>query len=218
MAEEVLKRCVIVCASPEADASFIKRTIRPDDYIIAADGGMKKLNELKIAPDLFVGDFDSYGGYVPEKTEIIKLNTHKDDTDSMHCASVAVELGFKSVILLGASGGSMSHTFSNYSVLSFLADNSVTASMVDKNETVSVLNKGMYSFNNLKSSEFSLFPFGCESVEVSYIGEVEYPASDLTIRENSSLGKSNVFNSDKVEIEIKNGKAIVFCSENNNNQ
>ncbi len=213
MAKEILKRCVIVCASPDADADFIKNKILPDDYVIAADGGIKKLNELKIAPDLFVGDFDSYSGNLPEYTEVIKLNTHKDDTDSMHCASVAVKRGFNSVMLLGASGGSMSHTYSNYSVLSFLADNNITASMADNIETVTVLNEGCYSFDNLKGREFSVFPFGCECVTVSYVGDVEYPAADLAIFENSSLGKSNVFNSDKVEIVIKNGKAIVFCRE-----
>ena len=190
----------------------IKSRILPGDYIVAADGGMKTLEKAGVVPDLFIGDFDSYKGSIPEGTEIIKLNVRKDDTDSMHCASVAVERGFKSVVLLGASGGNPSHTFSNYSVLSFLSDSGVSAVMEDKDESVAVLCKGNYSFDNMNGFGFSLFPFGCKSVTVSYFGEADYPASDLIIEENSSLGKSNVIKSVCFEIQIKSGKAIVFYS------
>lgn len=213
MAEKVLKRCVIVCASPDADASYIKSFIKPDDYIIAADGGMRLLGAAGIVPDLFVGDFDSFSGIVPYGVEVIKLNTHKDDTDSMHCAAVALERGFKSVVFLGAAGGSLSHTYSNYSVLSFLGDHGVTAVLSDKNEDVRVLGDGTYSFDSLKDCEFSVFPFGCKSATVSYLGEAEYPADNLILYENSSLGKSNVFRSNDFRIKVENGKIIVFIQK-----
>lgn len=213
MAKEILKRCVIVCASPDADYRFIQRVLKTDDYIIAADGGMETLNRAEVKPDLFVGDFDSYGGIVPDGVEVIKLNVRKDDTDSMHCASVAVERGFKEVLLLGAMGGAASHTFSNYSVLSYLSDCGVSASMRDQNETVMIINNSVKSFNNLSGHEFSVFPFGCESVTVTYIGDVDYPAENLVLSESSSLGKSNVFRGDSARIEVKNGKALVFIAE-----
>lgn len=217
MAEKVLKRCVIVCASPNADCEFIKQTIKPDDYVIAADGGMALLEKAEIIPDLFVGDFDSFSGTVPDGVEVIKLKTHKDDTDSMHCAELAVERGFSVVRILGAAGGSLSHTFSNYCVLCYLEENGVDACMSDESGDVRVLSEGVYSFDNLNDNEFSVFPFGSEKTVVSYIGGVEYPANELTLSSNSSLGKSNVFKSDDVKIEIKQGKAIVFISDKENN-
>ena len=213
MAEKNSQRCVIVCASPDADAEYIRRFVRPDDYLIAADGGMNILNTAGIIPDLFVGDFDSFSGSVPNGTELIRLNVRKDDTDSMRCASIAVERGFKELVLLGAMGGTASHTFSNYAVLSFLADNGVNAIMSDKYEDVRVLSEGEYSFANLNGSEFSVFPFGCDSVVVSYTGESDYPAKELKLPENSSLGKSNVFRSDDVKIAVNKGKAIIFSSK-----
>lgn len=217
MAEKELKKCIIVCASPNADYRFIKQAITPDDYVMAADGGMALLEKAGVTPDLFVGDFDSYSGIIPDGVEIIKLKTHKDDTDSMHCAEVAVERGFKNIRFLGAAGGSLSHTFSNYCVLSFLEENGVDACMSDEYGDVRVLSEGVYSFNNLNGHEFSVFPFGCENTVVSYIGGVEYPAADLTLSSDSSLGKSNVFKSSDVIIEIKQGKAIVFISNKENN-
>ena len=215
MAEKILKKCVIVCSSPDANADYIKHAVNPQDYIIAADGGMEVLNKAGFTPDLFVGDFDSYGGIVPDRIEVIKLNTHKDDTDSMHCACVALERGFKSVLILGGSGGSLSHTYSNYSVLSFLEDNGISAVMSDKDGEVRVLKEGTYSFYNQNGCEFSVFPFGCEKAVVSYIGNVEYPAENLVLTENSSLGKSNVFRSENVRIIIKQGKAVIFNSKRN---
>ena len=213
MAEKAKPRCVIVCASPDTEIDYISRSVKADDYVIAADGGMVLLSKAGIIPDLFVGDFDSFKGIVPEGVEVIRLNTHKDDTDSMHCASVAVSRGYKEVVLLGASGGSMPHTFSNYCVLSFLGDNGVKAALSDKSEDVRVLSEGEYSYSGLDGFGFSVFPFGCDSAVVSYIGGVEYPATDLTLYENSSLGKSNVFRSDEVKIAVKKGKVIVFNSK-----
>ena len=213
MAEKKPERCVIVCASPEADCEYIRSFITAEDYLIAADGGMDILNRAGIVPDLFIGDFDSFSGIIPEGVEIIRLNVRKDDTDSMRCALTAKERGYAELCLLGASGGSMSHTFSNYSVLSFLADNNIKAVMSNKNEDVRVLGAGEYSFRNLNGCEFSVFPFGCESVVVSYAGGVEYPAKGLKLCENSSLGKSNVFRSNDVKIAVNKGKAIVFTSK-----
>ena len=212
MAKKVMNTCVIVCASPDADADFIKAQINPDDFVIAADGGMNLLNQAGIIPDMFVGDFDSYDGGVPSGVQIVRLNTHKDDTDSMHCAGIAVELGFENVLLLGASGGSFSHTFANYSVLSFLCDKGINAVMLSEYERVQVLKEGSLGFKNQNGGEFSVFPFGCASVDVTYIGGVEYPASELRLYENDTLGKSNVFRSDNVTISVKNGKAIIFSS------
>ena len=218
MAEKELKKCIIVCASPNADSEYIRKKVSPDDYVIAADGGMTLLRKAGITPSLFVGDFDSYSGDIPEGVELIKLKTHKDDTDSMHCAEVAVERGFNEVWLLAAAGGSLSHTFSNYCVLSFLENKGVSAVMSDEDENVRVLSEGVFSFNNLNGHEFSVFPFGCEKAVVSYIGEVEYPAHDLILTHNSSLGKSNVFNSGNVKVAVKQGKVIIFISNKENNQ
>ena len=212
MAEKNLKRCVIVCASPDADAEKIKQSVTPGDYLIAADGGMAVLDKVGLVPDLFVGDFDSYSGIIPEGVETIRLKTHKDDTDSMHCASIAKDRGYREVCLLGASGGSVSHTYSNFCVLSYLYDNNINAVMSGKKEDVRVIGEGEYRFKNLSGRGFSVFPFGCKSAVVSYIGSVEYPADNLELSENSSLGKSNVFRSDDAAIVVKKGKAIVFIN------
>lgn len=207
-----MKRCVIVCASPDLRAQLVKSVISDGDYIIAADGGMKVLAELGIAPDLFVGDFDSYSGEVPETTEVIRLNVRKDDTDSMHCASVASEMDFSEIVFLGAVGGRLDHTFANFSTLAYLSQKGIRASIISEREEVRVLSEGEYLFENLGGCDFSVFPFACGSVTVSYFGEVEYPAENLTVKAEESIGVSNVFRSNSVKIKIISGRALVFNS------
>ena len=55
-------RCLIFCAG-EFDA--LVTPVEPDDYVIAADGGLAHTQRLGLTADVILGDFDSLG-YVPE--------------------------------------------------------------------------------------------------------------------------------------------------------
>ncbi len=73
------ERCVIFCASPE----FYLAEMRPDDYVIACDGGYAHAVESGVRPDLVVGDFDSYDGRLDPTLKIVRVPCEKDDTDTM---------------------------------------------------------------------------------------------------------------------------------------
>lgn len=209
MAEKNSMRCVIIAGGSCADLGFIKTFIKPDDYVICADSGYNYAKQINIVPNLIVGDFDSYDGVLPE-TEIITLNTHKDDTDTAHCAKVAVERGFKEIIILGALGGRNDHSFANFCLLQYLNENNVEAKLADKNETVQFKPEGIYEYNNLKDKTFSVFPFACNEAVVSYYGECEYPVQNLTLKSSETMGISNVFRSNSVKIEVNQGKVLIF--------
>lgn len=205
MAEKI--RCVIICGSPEYDADFVKSFINFNDYVMCADSGYKTAVSLGIKPDLFVGDFDSYNGTVGEDVECVKLNTHKDDTDTMHCADLAVKKEFKKVVLLCATGARIDHTLGNFCVLKYLSENNVEASIENPYETVQFLSRGEYIYNK-KGCTFSIIPFACESVTISFEGDVEYPADNLVISSSAVIGVSNVFNADGVKVRIIEGNAL----------
>lgn len=209
MAEKKSVRCIIISGCPCADLNFIKGFINSDDYIICADSGYNYAKQINIIPDLIVGDFDSYSGNLPE-TEIVTLQTHKDDTDTAHCAKIAIDRGFKEVIILGALGGRSDHSFANFCVLQFLNENGVEGIIIDKDETVEFKNTGLYEYKNLKDRTFSIFPFACNEAVVSYYGECEYPAENLTLKSSLAMGISNIFRSNDVKIEINQGKVLIF--------
>lgn len=209
MAEKKSVRCIIISGCPCADSQFIKDFIKAEDYVICADNGYSYAKQFYIIPNLIVGDFDSFEGTLPE-TEIITLQTHKDDTDTAHCAKVAIERGFKKVVILGALGGRNDHSFANLCVLQYLDENGVEGIIIDKKETVEFKGKGIYEYKNLKGKTFSVFPFACNEAVVSYYGKCEYQAESLKLKSSLAMGVSNIFRSDEVKIEVKEGNVLIF--------
>ena len=53
-------RCVIFGAAKIQNYEQIKKNLLPDDFFVFCDGGLAHSKELKIEPDLIVGDFDSF--------------------------------------------------------------------------------------------------------------------------------------------------------------
>lgn len=62
-----------------------KHRKKPFDKIIAVDGGLKRLRQAGIVPDLIAGDFDSLG-FKPETGKLLCLPVEKDVTDSYAAA------------------------------------------------------------------------------------------------------------------------------------
>ena len=88
--------CVIFCAG-EFDAPA--RPLEKDDYIIAADGGLKHTRKLGIEPNETIGDFDSLG-FTPPGAEIFPVE--KDDTDAMLAVRRGLEMGIGNFCFTGA--------------------------------------------------------------------------------------------------------------------
>ena len=105
-------KCLIFCAA-EFDEPVCP--IAADDYILAADGGLRHLQKLQLAPHGIIGDFDSLG-YVPEGAQVFPVE--KDDTDAMLAAKKGLELGYKEFIFYGSlDGPRLDHTVSNFQTL-----------------------------------------------------------------------------------------------------
>ncbi len=210
MADKKLGRCIIISGSPDADVSFIKSQIKPDDYVICADRGYSYAQQCFLNPDLVIGDFDSFNGTVDDNVEIISLKVHKDYTDTMHCAKVALERGYRNIIILGALGGRFDHSFANLSILKYLSEKGATSKILTENESIEYKPKGEYEYLSLNGYTFSVFPFGCNEIEVTYKGQVEYPANFLKVSSSDTITISNIFRSDNVIIAIEKGSALII--------
>lgn len=210
MAVEVRKaRCVIIAGAPQADAAFIAQTVRENDFVICADRGFAAAQQAGIAPDLVVGDFDSYDGEPPKDCEVIALRPEKDDTDTMHCVTTALERGFTEFVFLAATGGRLDHTLANLCTLEYLAEHNAHGIILSKNEKIKLLTEGTHCFTNCKGLTFSVFPFGCERVELSYQG-AKYPLTRGVLTHSFPMGVSNIFLLNNAEITVHSGKALVI--------
>ena len=78
-------KCVVFCAG---SFDCLVQPLTAEDYVIAADGGLRHTNRLGITPNAVLGDFDSLG-FTPEGANVFPVE--KDDTDTMLAIKVALE-------------------------------------------------------------------------------------------------------------------------------
>ena len=204
-------RCVIIAGSPDTNSDFLSEVIKPDDYVICADRGCDFAKQAGITPNLVVGDFDSEPDVLFPNCETVRLIPEKDDTDTMHSVDLALEKGFDEIAILGALGGRFDHSFANVAVLSYIHEHGSKGVLLSENEKIEFLPVGHYEYKNFKGKTFSLFPFGCPSVCVSYSG-TKYPLEKYYVSSSVTLGVSNVFTSDMTTIDIYDGNAILIIN------
>ena len=89
-------------------------------FVIAADQGLRYLEEAGITPDLIVGDFDSLG-IVPQGANVVRHPVEKDDTDMMLAVKTGLARGYRTFVLYGGLGGRLDHTYANFQTLTYLA-------------------------------------------------------------------------------------------------
>ncbi len=205
-------RCVIVAGGDCELLSLSKLTVT--DYVIAADSGLKYCLEAKINPDLIVGDFDSYFGDLPEGTEIVKLPTHKDDTDLMFALRCALEKRFSDIVILGGYGSRPDQNLAMLQTLCFAK--SIDSNINIKAECIGfevfVVKNGSIRFNADDKRYLSVFAFE-KAIGVSIVG-AEYPLKDAEIDPFFPIGVSNVA-SDDTTVTVKNGTLVIMSVDKN---
>lgn len=199
-----MKQCVIFCA---AEFSALLQPVGEDDYVIAADGGLRHTRELGITPDEVLGDFDSLG-YTPEGAGVFPVE--KDDTDAMLAVRRGLEQGFRNFLLYGSlDGPRLDHTVANFQTLQFLADHGATGILVGLQQLVTVVKNGSLRFPAGCSGTVSVFCMGQDAQGVTLKG-LHYPLENGTLTAGFPLGVSNHFTGVPAEISVEDGSLLVI--------
>ncbi|MBR3973901.1 MAG: thiamine diphosphokinase [Oscillospiraceae bacterium] len=201
--------CLIVCA---AEFDKLAAPIGPEDFVLAADGGLRHTDKLNIVPDGIIGDFDSLG-YIPQGAQVFPVE--KDDTDAMLAARKGLELGFRDFIFYGSlDGPRLDHTIANFQTLQFLADNGATGYLVGKDYIITVVKNETISFDSGAEGILSLFCLGPDAKGVTLEG-LYYPLTDGTLTSGFPLGVSNHFTGKNAKITVKNGSLLAMWDRKN---
>ena len=204
-----METCSIFCAA-EFDA--LARPIEAGDYIMAADGGLRHLEKLNMAPHGIIGDFDSLG-FVPTGAEVFPVE--KDDTDAMLAARKGLELGYRDFLFYGSlDGPRLDHTIANFQTLQFLADRDATAYLVGRDYIVTVVKNGTLAFPAGAEGILSLFCLGPDATGVTLEG-LYYPLENGTLTSGFPLGVSNHFSEKDARITVKNGSLLAMWDRKN---
>ena len=189
-----MKTAVIFGAAPIKSYETVKKYISSDDYFIFCDGGLVHQKVLDIAPDLIIGDFDSFDFFdlpknLHENVEIIKLPCEKDDTDVFFAVKEACRRGFESFKFFGVLGNRFDHSLVNISVLLYLKKMGKQAVLVDDFSEICVFDNQPEEI----SSEFGYFSVLCidGSLEGVNITDAKYPLDNAVISTYYQFGVSN---------------------------
>lgn len=201
--------CVIFCAA-EFDA--LARPLAEDDFVIAADGGLRHTEKLGIVPQEILGDFDSLG-YTPTGANVFPVE--KDDTDAMLAVRRGLELGYREFVLYGSVDGSrLDHTVANFQTLQFLADRGTAGYLVGKDFLITVVKEGAIAFPAGCRGTLSVFCLGSDASGVTLEG-LYYPLKNGKLTAGFPLGVSNHFTGDPARISVGRGSLLVLWQREN---
>ncbi|MBX3049926.1 MAG: thiamine diphosphokinase [Caldilineaceae bacterium] len=206
-------RAVIFVNGVVNDYPALARRLRPDDYLIAADGGARHCAALGLRPAVLVGDLDSISparlaDYEQTGVEIERHPPRKDETDLELAVRRAMADGASEILLLGALGGRLDQTLANlllparqaWPVPILLADDRQLARVVRGGESVTIY--------GAPGDTVSAIPLSAEATGITYTG-LEYPLTDATLPLGSTQGISNQMAGDCATIRLGSGILLV---------
>ena len=205
--EKSVKCCYLVCAGEMKTPLNIEK--KPFDKIIAVDGGLKRLRQAGIVPDLIAGDFDSLG-FKPETGKLLCLPVEKDVTDSYAAAMSAADEGFERIIIFGGTGGRTAHTFANVQLVAALAHRGDKGFPPADGRTMFVSDGGTTKIAARKSGYVSVFSLDTKCEGVTLKG-LKYPLSGYTLTNEFPIGVSNEFIGQTAEIIVEKGVYLVVA-------
>jgi thiamine pyrophosphokinase len=105
-----MKYAAILVGGQLEISQAVLRRARETNLTIAADGGARHAQALKLELDLWVGDFDSSEGLDFPDVPRLEFNPDKDATDFELAIAAAKEAGATRATVFGAFGGRFDHT------------------------------------------------------------------------------------------------------------
>ncbi|MBT3313360.1 MAG: thiamine diphosphokinase [Anaerolineae bacterium] len=196
---------------PNLDAT--RGIIRPDDFIIAADGGTRHALALGLLPSVVIGDLDSLDPVnrrvlEENRVKIIEYPQDKDETDIELALAYAIEAGYKKICLVAALGGRLDHTLGNLSLLSDVSLSGLDVRIDDGVEEVFFTRHQAKILGRI-GDIVSLIPWGNPVIGIHTEG-LRWQLSDETLYPHKTRGISNEMIAEAAEIQIESALLLVI--------
>ena len=207
------KKCLIVAAAPENNLDYVREWIELyHPVIFCADDGLKHLKKLQIEPDWLIGDLDSISVPHTIHSKLLKLPCEKDEYDAQVCVRKAIELGFRDLTLVCASGGRIDHFLCNLSILEMAEELGAKCQFLDHENLIFFHPGGQQIYKRKNYRYVGIIPLDPVLTDVTLIG-LKYPLSHGTLYRKHIISISNEPVDENFSIEIGSGKALVIFSE-----
>ncbi|MFO7171397.1 MAG: thiamine diphosphokinase [Bacillota bacterium] len=212
-------RAVIVSAGRVTDPERLRARLRPrpDDRVIAADGGLALALAMGLRPERVVGDFDSLPGERwPEVerlgAEVVRVPREKDETDTELAIRTALAWGCTEIVLVGGVGSRLDHSLANLFMLASLPPG-VRGMLLDEQNEIHFLRSGEEVRLPARPGAYlSLVPLTPEVTGVEAAG-VRWPLQGARLIWSASLGVSNEFTAPEARVRVGSGCLAVVVAE-----
>lgn len=204
-----MNRFAILLGGDVTPTERLKQQVR-DARCIAADSGMAHAGLLQLAPELWVGDFDSAGTELEAAFRHVPRAVHPSDknaTDGELAVAEALRRGAASLVLVGGFGGQFDHMLAHGTMMLALAEKGVPVFTSSGHEEAHPLLSALRLSGLKRGTRVSVV--GMTSLDGLSISGVRWPLRNRDVPFGSSLTMSNAAEGD-IELELRGGKALVL--------
>jgi thiamine pyrophosphokinase len=207
-------RAFIFANGDQFQQDRVQPLVQPGDFLVAADGGLRHLLGLGLAPDLLIGDLDSVS---PQDVEwvkqahgqVVQYPVDKDETDLELALMAALRSGAREIFILGALGGRLDMTLANISLLLLPDLASCNVRLEDGIEEVFLIRAGKTDavIFGQPGDRVSLLPWGSAAAGITPQGLI-YPLKGETLFPDRTRGTSNRMAAEQARVTLESGLLI----------
>jgi thiamine pyrophosphokinase len=208
-------RAVIFANGEFGNVEDAQALLRPDDLVIAADGGTRHALAAGLVPHVVIGDLDSLTPDAQARVEaagtrIIRFSPRKDETDLELALQYAAREGATQIVVLAALGGRLDQTIANLLLLALPDLQGLDVRIVEGPQTAFLIDseRDPPPIEGCPGDILSLIPLRGDAVGVTAEG-VEWPLHDDTLRFGFARGVSNVLTGDLAHVRVRDG--VLLC-------
>ncbi|MBN1370978.1 MAG: thiamine diphosphokinase [Anaerolineaceae bacterium] len=206
------QKAVIFANGELSDLAAARALIEPGDFLVAADGGARRMAALGLTPALVVGDLDSLTAdevlaLREAGIEILQFPAEKDETDLELALLEAVRRGYGQIFIAAALGGRLDQTLANVFLLALPELAGVDARLHDGREEAFLI-RGVGEVTGQAGEFVSLLPLFGPAEGIHTTG-LRYPLRGETLLPERSRGISNEMLGELAEVSLEKG--VLLC-------
>lgn len=207
-----MNRVIIFANGDLSDPDRTRALLRPDDFILCADGGTRHALALGVKPNLIIGDMDSidrnqFDDLQKADVEVELFPRDKNETDLELAVDMAIGLDPGEILIVAALGGRMDQTLANIAVLA--SPNLLHRPVrIDDGVEEILFCRDRVLVNGGSGDFISLIPWG-PAVHGVQTGNLKWPLEKETLYPGRTRGISNEMLSGSATIRIASGLLLV---------
>lgn len=210
-------RAVLFVNGEMPSAPAMRAIIRPDDLIVAVDGGLRHVSALGLTPHWIIGDLDSVAPdemdhWQSSGVKIDRYPVEKDETDLELALQSVVRSGYDTILIAAATGGRLDHTLGNLNLLSDPRLQDFNVRLDDGQVEIFVIRTDA-EINGAAGDIVSLLPLGA-AVEGVLTTDLKFPLRRETLYPEKTRGISNVMLGEHARVEITHGTLLCIHYRN----